>query len=81
MNKLETKVVYTNSAKLTETQRQKLVEHITRSPLGIYRTAYEMGVLPQTLYRLMAGRGIRRNTLDKVESYLKKQRKAHAPAD
>lgn len=77
---METVKVYANSVKLSEPARRKLVDRVTHSPLGVYRLAYTMGVLPQTLYRLMEGKGVRVATLKKVEAYLYPKKQEHAEA-
>ena len=63
---------YSNTAALVETDRRKLVELINKAPLGIYKTSMDMGVMPQAIYRLMAGKGVRMDTFKRVYKFIHK---------
>lgn len=75
---MDKKMNYSNTAQLLEQDRGKLVDLITTNPVGIYRTAMDIGVMPQAIYRLMAGKGVRMETYEKIYRWLKKQTKKPA---
>jgi len=72
---MEKKMNYSNTAQLIEADRAYLTEKISGAPLGIYKTSVDMGVMPQAIYRLMAGKGVRMETYKKVYRWLQKQKK------